>query len=97
MVVNATLAAMAKHAGKRGVKVYHVASSVANPIRVREFVKILFEHFKRNPYIDSKGNPVRLKQLSCVNTMENYRQALDTAFNSPSNVSFNGILYLFRL
>lgn len=88
MVVNATLAAMAKHAGKRGVKVYHVASSVANPIRIGEFFKIIFEHFKRNPYIDSKGNPVRLlKQLSCVNTMENYRQALDTAFNSPSHMA----------
>ena len=44
MVVNATLAAMAKHAGKPGVSVYQVASSVANPIRVEDIFDIIFEH-----------------------------------------------------
>lgn len=88
MVANATLAAMAKHAGKRGVKVYHVASSVANPLTIREFFKIICEHFKCNPYIDRKGNPIKLlEQLTCINTMENYGQALDTAFNSPNNIA----------
>lgn len=88
MVVNATLAAMAKHAGNCGLKVYHVASSVVNPLTVRECFKIIFEHFKCNPYIDGKGNPVKLlKQLTCVNTMENYGQALEAAISSRNNIA----------
>ncbi|KAH9326758.1 hypothetical protein KI387_006936, partial [Taxus chinensis] len=46
MVVNATLAAVAKHAGKPGIHVYHVASSVANPIKLQHVVEAIFEHFK---------------------------------------------------
>eukprot|EP00253_Pinus_taeda_P021653 PITA_21653 len=88
MVVNATLAAMAKHAGKRGVKVYQVASSVANPLTLRETFKIIFEHFKCNPYIDHNGKPVRLlKEMTWSKTMENYMQALDTVFDSPSGIN----------
>eukprot|EP00253_Pinus_taeda_P003808 PITA_03808 len=88
MVVNATIAAMAKHAGNCGLKVYHVASSVVNPLTVRECFKIIFEHFKCNPYIDGKGNPVKLlKQLTCVNTMENYGQALEAAISSRNNIA----------
>ena len=72
MVANANLAAMSKHAGKHGVKVYQVTSSVVNPITIQEFLKIIFKHFKCNPYIHRKGNPVKLlKQLTCINTMEN--------------------------
>eukprot|EP00253_Pinus_taeda_P004114 PITA_04114 len=73
MVVNATLAAMAKHAGKPGLKVYQVASSVANPIRVGKVINIIFEHFKCNPYIDNKEKPIRLmKAITCVHTMEDF-------------------------
>lgn len=98
MVVNATLAAMAKHAGKPGVRVYHVASSVGNPLRLGEVFKIVFEHFKCNPYIDHNGKPVRLlKEMTWINTMENYRQALDIAFDCPSRVSCKTILYLPRI
>lgn len=88
MVVNATLAAMAKHAGKAGLKVYQVASSVANPLTLRQIFKIIFEHFQCNPYIDQNGKPVRLlKEMTWINTMENYWQALDTAFDSPTRIN----------
>lgn len=67
MVVNATLAAMVKHAGKPGVNIYHVASSIANPVSFRNIAKIVFEHFKYNPYIDKKGEPIKLvKEITCL-------------------------------
>ena len=73
---------MAKHARKRGVKYYQVDSLVVNPITIQELLKIIFEHFKCNPYFDRKGNTIKLlKQLTCVNTRENYGQAYnDTVF-----------------
>ena len=87
MVANPNLA-MAKHTRKHDVKVYQVTSSVVNPITIQEFIKIIFEHFKSNPYIDGKRNIVKLlKKLTYFNTMENYGQALDTPVSSPNNVS----------
>ena len=89
MVVNATLAAMAKHAEKPGVSVYQVASLVANPIRVEDIFDIIFEHFKYNPFADNKGKPLKSpKKLILLNTMEDfYQQALGTASNSTTTVS----------
>ena len=86
MVVNATLAAIAKHTGKPDLKVYQVASSVANPIRLGKFFNIIFEHFKRNPYIDHKGKPVRLlKEITCLDTMEDFcGHDLNTSSSSVS-------------
>lgn len=70
MAVNENLEAMAKHVGNHDVNDYHVASSVVKPITIQEFLKIIFEHFICNPYIDGNGNPIKLlKQLSCINTM----------------------------
>ena len=85
MVVNATLATIAKHAGQPGLKLYHAASSIANPIRFQEIMKIIYEHFRSNPYIDKKGNPINLlEEMACFPTMENfYGQSLEVVENMP--------------
>ena len=85
MVVNATLVVIAKHAGQPGLKVYHAASSIANPIRFQEIMKIIYEHFRSNPYIDKKKNPINLlKEMACFPTMENFfGQYLDATENMP--------------
>jgi len=92
MVVNATLAAIAKHAGKPGLNVYHAASSMANPIRFQDIMNIIFEHFRCNPFFDKNGKPVTLlKEMNCVSSMEHFcGQALDAAENmSPRQKSIS--------
>ncbi|GLJ05638.1 hypothetical protein SUGI_0021940 [Cryptomeria japonica] len=84
MVTNATLAAIAKHAGRPGIQVYHVSSSVANPIRLQQIVEAIFDHFKINPYINNKGKSVELqKELAFFPTMDDF---LNHAWNSTFNV-----------
>jgi fatty acyl-CoA reductase len=84
MVVNATLAAMVKHARNPGVNIYHVASSIANPVSLRNIAKIVFEHFKYNPYIDKKGEPIRLvKELTYIPAEEDFYGALAMDLKSP--------------
>lgn len=97
MVVNATLAAIAKHAGISGLQIYHAASSIANPIRFKDIMKITFEHFRCNPYFDKKGKTVRLlKEMTCFPTMEDLcDQALDAAENMPQkqkNISLKSLV-----
>ncbi|KAH9326773.1 hypothetical protein KI387_006951, partial [Taxus chinensis] len=72
MVVNATLAAMAKHAGKPGLDVYHVGSSVANPLKFGELARLVTQHFKSNPYLDNKGKPVTVKKLQLFKDLEDF-------------------------
>ncbi|KAJ4979794.1 hypothetical protein NE237_010574 [Protea cynaroides] len=78
MVVNATLAAMAKHgeAGKPAeMKIYQVASSIVNPLEFQDLVRFSYEHFSSSPYMDSKGRPIhvpRSKLFSSMNDFSNY-------------------------
>lgn len=72
MVVNATLAAMTKHAGNSGLNVYHVSSSVANPLEFGELAGVVFEHFKSNPYVDTKGRSIRVKKLKLFGEIDDF-------------------------
>ncbi|KAK4481747.1 hypothetical protein RD792_012657 [Penstemon davidsonii] len=78
MVVNATLAAMAKHgaAGKPETNIYQVASSVVNPLLFSDLAKLLYEHFTSSPYIDSSGSPVRVPTMKLFNSMEDFSSHL---------------------
>ncbi|CAN4096693.1 unnamed protein product [Withania somnifera] len=73
MVVNATLAAMAKHGteGKPGSSsVYQVASSSVNPLVFKDLARMLFDHFNHSPYIDSKGRKIHVPKMSLLRSME---------------------------
>ncbi|CAH9063346.1 unnamed protein product [Cuscuta europaea] len=72
MVVNATLAAMAKHgiAGKPGTNIYQIASSVVNPLVFKDLARLLYEHFHSKPYIDSKGKPIDVPTMKLFSSME---------------------------
>ncbi|KAH0467193.1 hypothetical protein IEQ34_004431 [Dendrobium chrysotoxum] len=65
MVVNATLAAMAKHGWTKepGIHTYHIASSIVNPLVFQELASLLYQHFNSFPYLDSKGRPIEVPQM----------------------------------
>eukprot|EP00253_Pinus_taeda_P000855 PITA_00855 len=87
MVVNATLAAMAKHAGKTGLEVYHVASSVVNPLTFGKLAGVLFDHFKSNPYIDPKGKHIEVQKMKLFNKMDDFSDHVrNRAFDMPLNI-----------
>ncbi|KAH9326782.1 hypothetical protein KI387_006960, partial [Taxus chinensis] len=91
MVVNATLAAMAKHAAKPGLQVYQVGSSVANPLKFGELVGIMTEHFKSNPFADGKGNHVALKKMQLFRDAEEFSTHICShVSNMLPNVGSNG-------
>ncbi|KAL7092754.1 hypothetical protein ACP275_11G001800 [Erythranthe tilingii] len=78
MVVNATLAAMAKHgeAGKPEYNIYQVASSVVNPLVFRDLAELLYQHFNSSPFMDSTGNPVRVPKMKLFHSMEDFSSHL---------------------
>lgn len=86
MVVNATLAVMAKHAGKAGLEVYHVAASVVNPVTNGKIAEAMFVHFKSNPYIDPKGKQIDVDKLKIFAKMDDFSSHVrNRAFDMPLN------------
>ena len=64
MVVNAMLAAMAKHSARmEETQIYHITSSVTNPILRQDLCGYFFEVFEAFPYIDNNGKPVHVQPM----------------------------------
>ncbi|XP_044982728.1 fatty acyl-CoA reductase 2, chloroplastic-like [Hordeum vulgare subsp. vulgare] len=80
MVVNATLAAMAKHgrAAEGGMHVYHVASSTVNPLVFGDLSRFLFQHFTSSPYSDAAGQPIAVPPMRLFDTMEQFASYVET-------------------
>ena len=74
MVVNATLAAMAKHGmvQKPEIKVYHIASSVVNPLVFQELARLLYKHYTCSPCIDSNGRPIQVPFMKLFCSTEDF-------------------------
>ncbi|KAL8214382.1 hypothetical protein R6Q57_003831 [Mikania cordata] len=75
MVVNAIMAAMAKHVANGKTKenyIYQIASSVVNPLVFKDLARLLYEHFHTSPCLDLKGRPVRVPIMQLYRSMEEF-------------------------
>ncbi|PKA49346.1 Fatty acyl-CoA reductase 2 [Apostasia shenzhenica] len=78
MVVNATLAAMAKHGSTNepGMHIYHIASSMVNPLVFEELARLIHKHFTSFPCMDSKGRPIRVPKMKLFDDMNEFSSHL---------------------
>lgn len=74
MVVNATLAAIAKHGTTRkpDYNIYQIASSVVNPLVIQDIAKLLYQHFNSSPFIDSTGTPIHVQKMKLFSSMDDF-------------------------
>ncbi|XP_012485655.2 fatty acyl-CoA reductase 2, chloroplastic [Gossypium raimondii] len=74
MVVNATLAAIARHGmtPKPDINIYHIASSVVNPLVFQDLARMLHEHYNSRPFLDSKGTPIHVPSMKLFSSMEDF-------------------------
>ncbi|XP_070037221.1 fatty acyl-CoA reductase 2, chloroplastic-like [Nicotiana tomentosiformis] len=65
MVVNATMAAIAKHGylPNPELNVYHLASMPMNPLSYSQLFDYSYEFFHSFPFINTKGNKVEVKRM----------------------------------
>jgi fatty acyl-CoA reductase len=76
MVVNAMLAAMAKHACKPGLEVYQVASSLVNPLSFPLIASSIGESFQESPLIDGNGQSVDARRFKLHQTFDSFMDAV---------------------
>lgn len=74
MVVNASLAAIAKHGGARksGINLYQTTSSLVNPLVLQDFFRSCYEHFNSMPCLNSNGRPIYVEEIECFNSMDDF-------------------------
>ncbi|XP_037494569.1 fatty acyl-CoA reductase 3-like isoform X2 [Jatropha curcas] len=75
MVVNTIIAAMMVHANNQPCElVYHVGSSIGNPIRYSNFRDYLYFYFTSKPWILQNGKPVKVAKPTILITMVNFHR-----------------------
>eukprot|EP00253_Pinus_taeda_P018958 PITA_18958 len=86
MVVNAMIVAMVAHAYQNGLFVYHVASSVANPLRHSVAADEAYKYFSKHPCVGKDGNVIHVKQLCFLKSMSSFRQYMHRRYKAPLEV-----------
>jgi fatty acyl-CoA reductase len=76
MVINAMLAAMAKHACKPGLEVYQIASSLVNPLSFSDIARLLEESFQESPLINGNGQSIDAGSFKLYQTFDSFMDAM---------------------
>ncbi|XP_004487512.1 fatty acyl-CoA reductase 3-like [Cicer arietinum] len=85
MVVNAIIVAMMAHANQASDNhiIYHVGSSVRNPIKYRSLKDYNFRYFTEKPWINKDGKPVKVGKVTVFNNMANFRRYMFIRYVLP--------------
>lgn len=86
MVVNAMIVAMVAHANQPGETIYHVGSSVSNPLELAALQDYGQRYFAKHPWIDKQGRPVIVGKVKILNSMENFQRYLALHYLLPLKV-----------
>ncbi|XP_024171887.1 fatty acyl-CoA reductase 3 [Rosa chinensis] len=70
MVVNSIITAMVVNANKSGKIIYHVGTSLRNPLTFSDFNNFMFQYCTKNPWLNNDGSPVKVKKLKMLRSMD---------------------------
>lgn len=74
LVVNAMIVAMVAHANQPCDIIYHVGSSVRNPVRNSILQEMGFRYFSQKPWIDKNGKPVKVSKALVLGDMDSFHR-----------------------
>ncbi|KAI3450697.1 hypothetical protein Pfo_007362 [Paulownia fortunei] len=83
MVVNAMIVAMAAHANHPNESIYHVGSSVSNPVEFTWLQDYGLRYFTKHPWINKDGKPVIVGKVTVLSTMESFQRYMTIRYFLP--------------
>lgn len=86
MVVNAMIVAMAANANQPKETIYHIGSSVANPLEFKSLQDYGQRYFMKHPWINKEGRPVIVGNVTVLNSMESFQKYLTIRYLLPLKV-----------
>ena len=87
MVVNAMLVAMVSHATQPcDDSIYHVGSSVGNPVRYESLRDYSFRYFTAKPCYDKEGKAIRVGKVTVLENMNSFQRYMYIRYLLPLKV-----------
>ncbi|KAD4384298.1 hypothetical protein E3N88_24466 [Mikania micrantha] len=84
MVVNAMIVAIAAHANQTGSEmIYHVGSSVSNPVKFCRIQRCGYRYFTEHPWIGKDGKPVIVGEVTVLNSMASFHRYIGLRYLLP--------------
>ncbi|XP_076954344.1 fatty acyl-CoA reductase 3-like [Bidens hawaiensis] len=83
MVVNAMITAMAAHANQPSETIYHVGSSVSNPLKYKSIQESGYNYFSRHPWINKDGKRIIVSKIKVLNSMESFQRYFSLRYLLP--------------
>ncbi|GMJ10710.1 fatty acid reductase 1 [Hibiscus trionum] len=95
MVVSAMIVAMEVHYANHqysGETIYHVSSSLGNPMKLSDLRKFLHSYFTKNPWVDKNGQRVKVGTATVINSTDMFFLNMQIKYVLPLKV-----LYLMNI
>ncbi|XP_074268160.1 alcohol-forming fatty acyl-CoA reductase-like [Silene latifolia] len=84
MVVNAMLVAAMVHANdKSNLKIYHVGSSVTNPLNFNSLNEVVYQYFKHHPCVNNDGTSVIVGNRKRLDSMASFKTYISLHYLLP--------------
>ncbi|CAA0810677.1 Fatty acyl-CoA reductase 3 [Striga hermonthica] len=85
MVVNAMIVSMVAHANDNGGNdnIYHVGSSVSNPVEFSWLQDYALKYFTRHPWINKHGKPVIVGKVNVLSSMDSFQRYMTVRYILP--------------
>ncbi|XP_019198999.1 PREDICTED: alcohol-forming fatty acyl-CoA reductase-like [Ipomoea nil] len=84
MVVNAMIVAMVGHADERGSEsIYHIGSSVSNPLEYGLIRDYGHHYFTKHPWIGKDGKPILVGKMTVLSTMASFQTYMTIRYLLP--------------
>ncbi|KAH7561216.1 hypothetical protein JRO89_XS10G0193200 [Xanthoceras sorbifolium] len=85
MVVNVVILGMVANANNYSShpKIYHVGSSMRNPIKISHLHEFMFSYFTKHPYMDRNGKEVQVSKGTVLETWDKFQRYIAIRYLLP--------------
>ncbi|KAM3692843.1 hypothetical protein ACJW31_08G119700 [Castanea mollissima] len=96
MVVNSMIMAMVAHANKSSQIIFHVCSSMRNPMKLSSLSDFISLYFTQNPWIDRNGKSINVRKLIVFSNIARFQAYMAVRYKLPLKVLWLANLVLFQ-
>ncbi|RLM87265.1 hypothetical protein C2845_PM04G19070 [Panicum miliaceum] len=82
-VVNATFCIISYHTRAQSGLIYHIGSSMRNPLEIVELLHTMFRYFTEKRFIGAEGEVIKVNQLIVPATMDSFYEHMDRHYKVP--------------
>ncbi|KNA14188.1 hypothetical protein SOVF_109850 isoform A, partial [Spinacia oleracea] len=87
IVANSIIVAAMVHANQPGIpRIYHVGSSVKNPVSLASLHELVYEYFTRHPWINKDGKPVTVGRVRVLSSMASFKRFVTLRYLLPLKI-----------